>query len=251
MALGFGLPKHPWGPAPLWGCASSGWWVLGAKWCPGSTESVVWSCWRGRRGLPHPMAAALVWGSHHLHPQRHPWRIQTLGAFLPPLTLPAGRNVLAATPCLAGPAWRSSLPGHAGNAAGVGTALGIPLWGWGPAVRAQPPPCSQRRFGSTSCTSLPAMLWGCIPLLLGMLHLQPLVPWLSLTTCPLPGQAGPPRRPPPLAPSPAGCRNACAWKAVPGSGCLGTGKLDPWERGRGQGTFPGCSWSPDPFVSRL
>lgn len=176
----------------------------------------------------------LFWDSHPAHPQGHPRRwLQTwvrschhlphqwprmcwqqLPALLAPLGIPHTLGTLAMPPAWAQP-WAP------------------PLRGWGPAVGAQPPALLPRCFGGASHSSLPAML-----------HCGP---FLSLTTCPRLGKAGAPSQPPPLAPSPAGCRNACAWKAMPGSGCLGTGKPDPWERGPRAGDIPGLQLVPRPL----
>lgn len=317
---GRGLPKHPWGSRTLVGLR----WlrVVGAGGKGVSWEQITPLLCRGALHgaagedtgpgslqvagdavvmpgtFPIPTAAAWFWGSSPLRPQSHPWRwIRTRGAFLSPLTLPAGRNVLAAARCLAGPVWHLSCPGHASNGAGVGTALGalamglcpptwLPAMLWGcipprgswrcpggasphmaphgamvvrPVAPSDAGGVRPRRVFPSDAVGLrppmlfPVMFWGCIPPCCSQqcFAFLPFSPACRPPTCLRPGKTGAPSAPPPLAPSPAGCRNACAWRAVPGSGCLGTGKPDPWERGRGQGTFPGCSWSPVPFVSPL
>lgn len=171
--------------------------LLEGTWGQGHLEQLEmwWQCW----GSP-PSPWLLCFGVSK--PWHHPWRwIWIRGAFL---LHPAGRNVLAAARCLVSPAWHPSHPGHAGNATSVGPETGC---------QGVCPP------------QLSVMLWGCIlhPTPRGASSSCP-SPLPDADHLPAPGAgSGPLGGPHPRAPIPAGCRNACAWKAMPGSGCLGTG----------------------------
>lgn len=239
--------QQPWGdPAALWSWDGPGWGALG---CPGSCSAGAVECgmelldrtW----GQDHsdmvvmpgttliPTAVPLFWGSL-IHGGGSSLRTCFYHS-----TSPAGRNVLAAAPCCAGHAWHPSHPGHAGDATGMGTALST-LHGFG-----------DRLLGCVSHSQL----WGHV------LHPPPSAaspsspsPQPDSQHLPVPGAgSGPLGGPLPTLPSPPApgvqeclpgkpCRARVAWEL---------GNLIPGNGGRGQGTFPGCSWSPAPFVSLL
>lgn len=151
----------------------------------------------------------LFWDSHPAHPQGHPWRrLQTwvrschhlphqwprmcwqqLPALLAPLGIPHTLGTLAMPP-----AW--------------GQPWAPPLRGWGPAVGAQPP------------TLLPAMLWGCIPLLAPSdASLRTL---LVADHLPAPGEGRGPLAAPSPCPQPRGVQECLrleshAWLGLPGN----------------------------------
>lgn len=195
---------------------------------------------------PIPRAAALSWGSP-IHGGGSSLRMCSCRS-----AWPAGRNVLAAA-ARAGHAWHPSHPlgiplsplhpshcNHAGDAAGMGSALST-LCGFG-----------HRLLG----VHLPPLL----PVL--GVHPAPLSPCSPSSPSPQPdsqhlpvprARSGPLGGPRPTLPSPPApgvqeclpgkpCRARVAWEL---------GNLIPGNGGRGQGTFPGCSWSLAPFVSLL
>lgn len=225
--------------------------------CPSSQSSVAWSCWRGhrasvtrrgwRRGgnardLPHTWGCCSVLG---FPPSASPEPSLDVGpgsGCVPATLCPAGRQECAGRDSLprwprVGPAWHPSHPGHAGNAACVGTALSTRSVGLGTGCQGASPSLLQRCFGGASPSLLPAMLWGCIP------HLVPsdaspssLSSLPDADHLPAPGEgSGPLGGPLPLPPAPRGagmpapgkpCRARVAWELgnlIPGNGAEGRG----------------------------
>lgn len=266
----------------MWG--SEGW-VQGAKGCPGSSwgrtdrgggcpvqGSIVWSCWRW-----HGVTQGLErwWQSKEPPKKSLGMLLSVLG--VPPFASPElwvwiwGR-VLSARP--------ASRQECAGNSSLLRWAL---LASLAPRARRRcrlqgqgPKHPSGQLLGVRPLPSLPEMILGYIhplPLLpdvvLGCIHplLAPrngfgahpappkLLPGMhpaAATSLPKPPQTTCPRPlggPPPFAPSPAGRRNACAWKSCAGARVaweLGNLILGNGAEGRGHSLR---SWSPAPFVS--